>query len=485
MKSTTMKTIAIRTITFMLLLGVASLAMAQGHGGGCACGKHSASKISWQIEHPGSAAAYAPAAQAEFARWNTYIDIFSATNGDGQVGLNNVNEIMFLTTSQASQWYDGDLNPDTFGYAEIKPSTAFGNFNACPKPASASCGTFTETDVIMNADFARGWTPDAIPDFDDNSGPAMYGATAVHEIGHTLGFHHNFDNVSTMNYYEDYAARYIGMSDAAIARSHYAAQAKSVSDLSALPFWYEVPYKQYDGTEPMSLSATSVAAGGKVNIRNFTIENVGTSSMTNVNLRFYLSTDTTITTGDHAIGSVTAGTLGANFFADDEGKGFDFTIPNTVPAGTYYVGAVITNGSSNTTDGVTYNNAFYGAQRLTVTGGQSTGPCTPNAETMCLNNSRFKVQVSWRTSDGQTGSGKVGPPLTGDTGNFWFFSSNNLELMIKILDARVINGKFWVFYGALSNVQYTITVTDTQTGQSKQYNNAQGNLASVADVTAF
>ena len=73
----------------------------------------------------------------------------------------------------------------------------------------------------------------------------------------------------------------------------------------------------------------------------------------------------------------------------------------------------------------------------------------------------------------------------GRHGYFWFFSSNNVELVIKVLDGRAVNNKFWVFYGALSDVQYTITVTDTQTGTVKTYTNPQGSLASVADTSAF
>ena len=57
--------------------------------------------------------------------------------------------------------------------------------------------------------------------------------------------------------------------------------------------------------------------------------------------------------------------------------------------------------------------------------------------------------------------------------------------MIKVLDARVINGHFWVFYGALSNVEYTITVTDTETGAVRQYHNPQDRMASFADTEAF
>ena len=75
--------------------------------------------------------------------------------------------------------------------------------------------------------------------------------------------------------------------------------------------------------------------------------------------------------------------------------------------------------------------------------------------------------------------------ITGDTGYFWFFNGDNVELVLKVLDGRSINGHYWVFYGALSSVQYTITVTDTETQTSKVYTNPQGTLASVADTEAF
>jgi hypothetical protein len=87
-------------------------------------------------------------------------------------------------------------------------------------------------------------------------------------------------------------------------------------------------------------------------------------------------------------------------------------------------------------------------------------------------------------SQGRSGHGTA-VAVTGDTGYFWFFRSDNVELVIKVLDGRNVNGHFWVFYGALSDVQYTITVTDTQTGAAKTYTNPSGTLASVADTSAF
>jgi hypothetical protein len=111
--------------------------------------------------------------------------------------------------------------------------------------------------------------------------------------------------------------------------------------------------------------------------------------------------------------------------------------------------------------------------------------CVANSTTLCLNASRFKVQVAWQVpAQGTSGVG-TGVALTSDTGEFWFFSANNIELVVKVVDGRAFNNKFWVFYGALSNVQYTITVTDTQTGAVKTYQNPNGNLASGADVAAF
>jgi len=111
--------------------------------------------------------------------------------------------------------------------------------------------------------------------------------------------------------------------------------------------------------------------------------------------------------------------------------------------------------------------------------------CTPDAASLCLRDSRFRVQVAWDAPDQGTSGVGTAVPLTGDTGSFWFFSSNNLELVLKVLDGRAANGHFWVFYGALSDVEYTITVTDTQTGAVQTYHNPNHTLASFSDTSAF
>ena len=111
-------------------------------------------------------------------------------------------------------------------------------------------------------------------------------------------------------------------------------------------------------------------------------------------------------------------------------------------------------------------------------------PCTPEADHLCLQGGRFQAEVAWRAPGFGSGVGKS-VPLSGDTGAFWFFANNNLELVVKVLDGRPINRHFWVFYGGLSDVEYTLTVTDTQTGLQEVYQNPAGHLASASDVTAF
>ncbi|MET0621030.1 MAG: hypothetical protein ABW056_12170, partial [Thermoanaerobaculia bacterium] len=111
-------------------------------------------------------------------------------------------------------------------------------------------------------------------------------------------------------------------------------------------------------------------------------------------------------------------------------------------------------------------------------------PCSERPFGFNLNDCRFHVSVDWKDSRGREGTGQP-VQLTNDTGYFWFFSPDNVELMVKVLDARSVNGNFWVFFGALSSVEFTLTVTDTLTGAAKTYRNPLSNFASVGDTGAF
>lgn len=352
-------------VVALLLLLTGSQLVAQGHGGGCACGKPATPIVRWEIEHADPA--YQRAAAAELARWNRYLNIFQHVQGDGAMQQNGKNEIGFLTIGETRSLYGISIDRDTFGFAFVTPEEAYGDFDECPMPAGTACGTFRETDVIVNENFARGFKAEGPIDFDDNVGPAFYGATLVHELGHTLGFHHNFRNMSVMNYYEDFAAQYIATSDVDAIFFAYREQYEDVLDLAVYPFYFDPRLSTYSATTPVSVSPATVTARGGITIKAVGFENVGTRTASNVAIRFFASADATISADDTLIGVVAFDEeVAPRAFWDDSRRGISFDLPATLSPGTYYIGALVTH-SGGATDDVTYNNTWVAPQQLIVT----------------------------------------------------------------------------------------------------------------------
>jgi hypothetical protein len=130
-------------------------------------------------------------------------------------------------------------------------------------------------------------------------------------------------------------------------------------------------------------------------------------------------------------------------------------------------------------DVVAMDDFFYGEPQLLEAG------CANDASTLCLNGGRFKVQAVFRTPSQSTSQAATAYGITSDTGAFSFFSPNNLELLVKVVDGRPVNGRFWVFIGSTTNVEYTVTVTDTSNNAVKTYTNPQGNLGTIVDLQSF
>jgi hypothetical protein len=136
-----------------------------------------------------------------------------------------------------------------------------------------------------------------------------------------------------------------------------------------------------------------------------------------------------------------------------------------------------------------------GPYTLTANAGTVGQPCVAGATTLCIDDQpgdkRFKLQVSWSTSQGggQAGNGQaISLASLGvyQGGLFWFFSASNPEMLIKVLGACPVNGHHWVFAAAGTNVGMTITITDTKTGTQKVYANVDGQPAMpIQDVNAF
>jgi len=164
-------------------------------------------------------------------------------------------------------------------------------------------------------------------------------------------------------------------------------------------------------------------------------------------------------------------------------------------AGGYIVGQLF--GScgptpSNGCDGrnATLDGAFavsFPAIQQFLTSGSPVTPtqCTDSATVTCLSNNRFAVQVDWKTGGGDSGHGTA-IKYTPDSGLFWFFGASNIEMIVKVLNACPLNNNYWIFAAATTDVEYTLKVTDTKSGQMKTYFHANGSPApAITDTSAF
>ncbi|MEA2690864.1 MAG: hypothetical protein QOJ16_251 [Acidobacteriota bacterium] len=103
-------------------------------------------------------------------------------------------------------------------------------------------------------------------------------------------------------------------------------------------------------------------------------------------------------------------------------------------------------------------------------------PCRPSANTLCLDGRRFKVELVWTNQfDGSAGLGRA-VPATDATGYFSFGDPSNVEILVKVLD---FGGPVKVFYGELTNLLFSLTVTDTRTGAIKAYRNTRGDCGGI------
>ena len=116
----------------------------------------------------------------------------------------------------------------------------------------------------------------------------------------------------------------------------------------------------------------------------------------------------------------------------------------------------------------------------------STVSCQASKTTLCLLDGRLSLTARFRDqhNGGREGQGHT-HELTDRTGAFWFFSEDNLEVMIKAINGNALNQHLWVYFGSLSDVEYWIDVEDTQTRRTRTYYNPPGNTYGVTDTQAF
>jgi hypothetical protein len=115
--------------------------------------------------------------------------------------------------------------------------------------------------------------------------------------------------------------------------------------------------------------------------------------------------------------------------------------------------------------------------------GRKQGPCRPDAYRLCLLEGRYAVEATWRNqfTGAQGRAGAVA--ISNLTGTFFFGDPRNVELMTKALDFG--NGRILFLYGTLSNLEYTITLTEEASGATRTYHNPAGTFCGGLDEDAF
>lgn len=107
--------------------------------------------------------------------------------------------------------------------------------------------------------------------------------------------------------------------------------------------------------------------------------------------------------------------------------------------------------------------------------------CVPSSTVLCLDDTpgdhRFQVTATYHTvqAGGLSGNGhavQLEPVGLTHGGLFWFFSPDNPEVLVKVLNGCAINNHFWVYISAGTNVGFDVTVSDTDFfGMTKTYTN--------------
>jgi PKD repeat protein len=143
--------------------------------------------------------------------------------------------------------------------------------------------------------------------------------------------------------------------------------------------------------------------------------------------------------------------------------------------GTYQVSLTVSNsGGSNTR-----------TQAVTVSPASAATGCTADAHTLCLANGRYKVTSRWKNQYGGGAEAMLSKAaLTDKTGAFWLSDSATYEYLIRISTATN-NGRAWIAIPTFTSVEFWVAVTDTATGQYKEYHSAPGNLTLIYDPSFF
>jgi hypothetical protein len=138
-------------------------------------------------------------------------------------------------------------------------------------------------------------------------------------------------------------------------------------------------------------------------------------------------------------------------------------------------------------------NSGYSNEATATTPG-SGGSCVANATTVCLLNNRFRVSIAYvnpfSNPPNQPGTFLAArldstSGINPDVALFGFSSAQAVEVVVRLQDTRPFAPRFDLYYGGMTDVGYTVSVTDTVTGTTRQYVNTVGTVGGGVDRSSF
>ena len=288
-----------------------------------------------------------------------------------------------------------------------------------------------ETDILVNTN------PNIIWNTDTNPVPNSFGNSStldfVHELGHAFGLQHELNSMATMN-----PSPPVGGPIGALNEAHPHADDVlgnragygtngTADDLYASTYFRDSP------GHSRTIDTTSTVSRGNPSNFLFTVGNRGTSNRT-VQVSFFLSTDTNITTGDIQVGSTTL-TLNAGV---TQTLNAAVTVPLSVTPGFYTFGYIIdpTNVIAETNEG---NNSVGHVDRTRVTSVSPPNACftvTPtfgnapllvNLDASCSTDADGSiVDYSWTLGDGGLSFGPAP--------SYRYYSTGGFTIILTVTD---------------------------------------------------
>ncbi len=289
-------------------------------------------------------------------QFNQIMDIFRTSGYEPGYGDNGANEVV--------GWLDDATLQEDYGVSWV------GTIAVAYMWFYVDCGEIFQVDIIFNSEYS--WTDD----FDfalGNADVINYAPVALHEFGHAWGAQrgetctedYSYPELSIMHAYyttiiED--AEGVHAWDAAALRANY-------DDQTPVTFRIDLGVESYYSNAGFLTNSTLDQAeyypGSPFTLSNITIENMSSSPTEGVRVRLFLSENNIISTNDYAVDAYWhwSPLNPAQWWTGD----LSAFIPDDVPPGEYWFGAIITHGgSSYLGDAYPQNNNTYLREKVTV-----------------------------------------------------------------------------------------------------------------------